>query len=454
MDVQESNDDRITMGLTSAGVRDLEFFNLNNTLYLNGDAANGAIFMSIGSPVFDSNFKLLVQGSVGPNADAAYDLGSTSNRWQDLYTSSATVSYSDESSNGHLSILQNANGDATMSFRLTAATNGYAMGVDNSDGDKFKISYAGSGIPSLGTSDRFTIDTTGNVGIGDSSPEAKLKVNGTVLATAFNGDGSALTGITSTPSADSLDFSELKDTMSLDTTTNITMTNGDLNFDSDTLVIDSSANNIGIGNGSPAAKLDVNGGIKIGANAGSCSGTNAGEIRYNGSTATIEYCDGSSWDGLVSSSTGPWQLAFAEDFDTTPTGWSTNTTTTCNGHTMLGGYAILGGTGTTTVYKTFDLSSYTHTMVMIKFNYFSIDTWDNEFGTASINGSIAWSKKADQLDGHRIDMCGASNKDLIMSGEARLEHTASTVEIRFGSDLDEAATNEAFGVDNLEVWVK
>lgn len=93
-------------------------------------------------------------------------------------------------------------------------------------------------------------------------------------------------------------------------------------------------------------------------------------------------------------------------------------------------------------------------MIMIKFNYFSIDTWDNEFGTASINGSIAWSKKADQLDGHRIDMCGASNKDLIMSGEARLEHTASTVEIRFGSDLDEAATNEAFGVDNLEVWVK
>jgi len=34
-----------------------------------------------------------------------------------------------------------------------------------------------------------TTKSSGNIGIGDSSPEAKLKVNGTVLATAFNGDG-------------------------------------------------------------------------------------------------------------------------------------------------------------------------------------------------------------------------------------------------------------------------
>ena len=42
---------------------------------------------------------------------------------------------------------------------------------------------------------RMTIKNGGNVGIGTSSPSEKLDVNGTVKATAFEGNGSALTGI-------------------------------------------------------------------------------------------------------------------------------------------------------------------------------------------------------------------------------------------------------------------
>ncbi|MDA0772499.1 MAG: tail fiber domain-containing protein, partial [Cyanobacteria bacterium] len=119
--------------------------------------------------------------------------------------------------------------------------------------------YIGNSDPSL-SNGAMSITSDGNVGIGYTQPGVKLKVNGTVLATAFNGDGSALTGVVaSSIVADSLDFSEFKDTMSLDTTTNITMANGDLNFDANTLVIDSSANMIGINDATPSYSLDVTG---------------------------------------------------------------------------------------------------------------------------------------------------------------------------------------------------
>jgi hypothetical protein len=47
------------------------------------------------------------------------------------------------------------------------------MGVDDSDGDKFKITHHGTDV---GGADHFTMDASGNVGIGTNAPIAKLNI--------------------------------------------------------------------------------------------------------------------------------------------------------------------------------------------------------------------------------------------------------------------------------------
>src|SRR6185312_1553377 len=99
----------------------------------------------------------------------------------------------------------------------------------------------------------FVNGTSGNVGIGSTAPGKTLDVQGTVRATAFVGDGSALTGINSSQWATqnttdvSLAGGNVGIGTTLTTTSALTVMNG----------------NVGIGTWVPANLLDVKGNIGI-----------------------------------------------------------------------------------------------------------------------------------------------------------------------------------------------
>lgn len=62
------------------------------------------------------------------------------------------------------------------------------------------------------------------------------------------------------------------------------------------------AGNVGVGTNSPQSKLDVNGSVRVGADATACSATIAGAMRFN--TPNVEYCNGTNWLVINNTSTG------------------------------------------------------------------------------------------------------------------------------------------------------
>ncbi|MFC1809640.1 hypothetical protein ACFL3D_05950, partial [Candidatus Omnitrophota bacterium] len=152
------------------------------------------------------------------------------------------------------------------------------------------------------------VSLEGNMSIsGNVSIDGNLTVDGHVRADYFHGDGSNLTNLDiggSLP-ADSLDWTELTDSMTLDANTAIDMdTNSvDLSIDGTTLVIDSSESRVGIGTATPDAKLDVEGNVSV-----------TGNLSVdNNIVATYYYGDGSNLTNLnIGGSLAPDVLDWAD----------------------------------------------------------------------------------------------------------------------------------------------
>lgn len=102
-----------------------------------------------------------------------------------------------------------------------------------------------------GASERMRIASGGNIGIASTNPGKTLDVTGTVRATAFIGDGSGITGISSISGLNTGYISKAASSTSINDS-----------------VIFQSGSNIGISTTTPQFALDVNGSVRMGTGSG------------------------------------------------------------------------------------------------------------------------------------------------------------------------------------------
>lgn len=154
---------------------------------------------------------------------------------------------------------------------------------------------------------------------------------------------------------------------------------------------------------------------------------------------------------------GGWTRISVEDFSTNANGW-TNGARAVAGNSCFNTYgAHLGGYGNfgngVVTQKTYDLLGITHTNVRVDLDYIVIDSWDNERARVSIDGALVYDQPYTFMG---ANLCGGSGwgeigrRDVIQTRA----HTANAMTLSITSTIDQDASDESFGVDDVVIMIR
>jgi hypothetical protein len=185
-------------------------------------------------------------------------------------------------------------GDAAIEFSGGASSvNQWTLGFDSSDGYKFKIASSST----LGTNDRFIIDSSGQVGIGTSTPSGTFAVAGT----SFLGGNVTATGTLSVTNTATSSFAGI---LSVGSTTPASRSLFSIGTSTQNLLVDKFSGFTGLSTSTPGSILSIGGvanftsatstfygnGINLSAGCfainGTCVGGGGGATTYLGLTDT------------------------------------------------------------------------------------------------------------------------------------------------------------------------
>ena len=151
-----------------------------------------------------------------------------------------------------------------------------------------------------------------------------------------------------------------------------------------------------------------------------------------------------------------WTRLSLDTFDSANTTgkWTPAQVTACGSMgSILGGYGITG-VGAAFTLQLSDLPA--HSALRISGAYFAIDSWDGEAGIIKLDDKIVWQQpyKFTQLSPPGPpSICGqASYADPVFGFSVVGGHNLPTAKFVVTSTLDQGATDEAFGADNLAIW--
>jgi hypothetical protein len=147
-----------------------------------------------------SSFKLQVVGNVGPQTTLAYDLGSPSRYWQNLYAGTVNAtSVNATSLTGSLNITSpmNIGGNTTgitnlsyINFNDSAGSRiGYIGDASSLNSDMYIVAYNNAANDNnihlyAGGATRLFVSASGNIGIGITNPTDQLSVVGSIRSTS------------------------------------------------------------------------------------------------------------------------------------------------------------------------------------------------------------------------------------------------------------------------------